>query len=203
MSAHGEEASAEEVRRLAETKAKIEKRIRRLEDEIEHLRSVLDVVNSTLAEKSFRRAEITPKPEVTKPPPPTIEVTAAPPKVEYKQVVPLKTATGTILAQMQIGDDSIRVTPAEGVTLNVTTPPFQAFLVSRILEPMQAKDKEAVGTGEIPPEKAFSFNVVQDDDIVREIVISNYRDPRRLQEIKTSLRWTFEKMYEKMQRGSF
>jgi hypothetical protein len=197
MSTHEEEASEEEVRKLAETKATIEKRIRRLEDEIKNLRSVLDVVNSTLAEKSFRRAEIASKPEVLQTPPSTKEVTVLPPKVQYKQVVPLKTATGTLLAQMQIGDDVVRVTPAEGVPLNVTTPPFQAFLVSRILEPMQAKDKEAVRTGEVSPEKAFSFNVVQDGDIVREIVISNYRDPKRLQEIKTSLRWTFEKMYEK------
>ncbi len=202
MTANEEEASPEEVRKLAETKAKIERRIRRLEDEIESLRSVLDAINSTLAEKSFKRAEIAPKLESLKPLSPTIEAAEASPKAEYKQMVPLKTATGTALAQMQIEDDYIRVTPTEGMQFNVNTPPFQAFLINRILEPMREKDKEALGTGEIPPERALSFEVVQDGDVVREIVIRNYRDPRRLQEIKTSLRWTFEKMYEKIRRGS-
>lgn len=198
MSPHGEEASKdEEVRKLAEAKARIEKRIRWLEKELNHSKSILEVVNSTLAERSFKRIEVAePSPTVPAPPapsPPAPEV----PMGEYKQVVPLKTATGVLLVNMHIGYDEVRVTPAEGLTFNVTTPPFQQFLVSRILEPMQGKDKETARTGEIPPDKIFSYNVVQDGDIIREIVIRNYREPKRLQEIKTSLRWTFDKMHEK------
>jgi len=198
MSPRGEATSEdEEVRKLAEAKARIEKRIRWLERELEHSKSVLKVVNSTLVERSFKRVEVAE-------PSPTIPVTPAPPPPAlavpvkaYKQVIPLKTATGVLLVNMQIGDDEVRVTPAEGIMFNVNTPPFQPFLVSRILEPMQVKDREAARTGEITPDKIFSYNVVRDGDIIREIVIRNYRDPRRLQEIKTSLRWTFDKMYEK------
>lgn len=203
MSTYGEAASEDaEVRKLAEAKARIEKRIRWLEKELDHFKSILEVVNSTLVEKSFRHVEVAePSPSPTTPvtpapPPPALEV----PVKEYKQVVPLKTVTGVLLVNMQIEDDEVRVTPAEGIMFDVNTPPFQPFLVSRILEPMQMKDKEAARMGEISPDKIFAYNVVKDGDIIREIVIRNYRDPRRLQEIKTSLRWTFDKMYEKTQR---
>lgn len=192
---------SEEVKKLAEAKAKLEKRIQELEGELEHLKSVLEVVNLALTEKSFRRVEV-PPPTVPVPPPKVPELPPpTPPPVEYKRVVPLKTATGKVLAEMHVGDDLVRVVPSEGVSLNVNTPPFQAFLISRILEPMQVKDKDAVRTGEIPPEKALLYEVVQEGDLIREITIRNYRDPRRLQEIKTSLRWTLDKMYEKISKG--
>ena len=47
------------------------------------------------------------------------------------------------------------------------------------------------------PDKVFSYNVIREGELVREILIRNY-DDERLKELKSSIRWTFEKMYEKM-----
>ena len=47
----------ETVKKLAEMKAYLEKRISELEGEMSKLRSFLDVVDVTLTEKSFKRAE--------------------------------------------------------------------------------------------------------------------------------------------------
>ena len=62
---------------------------------------------------------------------------------------------------------------------------------------MQEKDNELVRMGELTPDKMFAYNIVREGDLIREIVIRNV-DEERLKELKSSIRWTLEKMYEKM-----
>jgi hypothetical protein len=65
---------------------------------------------------------------------------------------------------------------------------------------MQEKDKELVRLGQLSTDKMFSYNIVREGDLIREIVIKN-ADDERLKELKSSIRWTFEKMYEKIKSG--
>jgi len=51
--------------------------------------------------------------------------------------------------------------------------------------------------GQLPPERVFTYNIVRQGDIIKEVVIRNV-DEERLRELKSSIRWTFEKMLEKM-----
>ena len=62
---------------------------------------------------------------------------------------------------------------------------------------MQEKDAELVRAKQLAADKMFSYNIVREGDLIREIVIKNV-DEERLKELKSSIRWTFEKMYEKM-----
>ncbi len=121
--------------------------------------------------------------------------------MDYEKSVPLKTATGDLLANLHMGENSMRVVFAEDKDFNISTPPFMSFLVERVLVKMQEKDREAAGTGEIAPEKILSYNIVREGDVVREITIQSIR-PERLKELKSTVRWTLEKMYEKMRTGS-
>jgi hypothetical protein len=43
----------------------------------------------------------------------------------------------------------------------------------------------------------FAYNIVREGDLLKELVIKNV-DEERLRELKSSIRWTLEKMYEKM-----
>jgi len=79
----------------------------------------------------------------------------------------------------------------------VNTPPFNNFLIERVLAKMQEKDSELVRMGQLTPDKMFAYNIVREGDLLREIVIKNV-DEERLRELKSSIRWTLEKMYEKM-----
>jgi hypothetical protein len=87
--------------------------------------------------------------------------------------------------------------PDESKHFSVNTPPFGNFLVERVLAKMQDKDAELVRLKQLTPEKMFSYNVVREGDLIREIVVWNV-DEERLKELKSSIRWTFDKMYEKM-----
>ncbi|MEM2104329.1 MAG: hypothetical protein QW717_05505 [Candidatus Bathyarchaeia archaeon] len=183
---------AEEIKKLLAFKKRLEKRIGRLESELKELQSILEAVNSVVLAKGFKRAEIVKKP-------PTGE--AAPPKTEeafeFKEIIPLKTATEELLAKLYVGENFLKVALAEDKNFDVNTPPFNQFLVERVLAKMQQKDVELAKTGKITSEEVFSYHIIREGNIIREIHIKNF-DAERLKEIKSSLRWTLEKMYEKM-----
>jgi len=99
---------------------------------------------------------------------------------------------------MFVGDEEVRIIPAEGLIFDINIPPFQAFLITRILEPMRAKDIEASHKGMIIPDQVFSYEIITEGDIIKELIIRNCGTRKRLREIISSSRWTFDKMYEKI-----
>ncbi|MGC9345886.1 MAG: hypothetical protein ACP5ER_03735 [Candidatus Bathyarchaeales archaeon] len=194
-----EVGEAEKIKKLVAFKKKLEKRVGELESELKEMQAVLDAVNTVLLEKGFKRAEIAKIPAATEVQQPKEEAIVKPPPSppEFENIIPLKTVTGELLANLYISEDSMRVVPAEDKNFNVNTPPFTQFLVERVLAKMQEKDSELARTGQLTPEKIFSYNIIREGNIVREIQIRNL-DADRLRELKSSIRWTLEKMYEKM-----
>jgi len=184
----------ERIKKIAELRELLEERVKNLESELEGLRVLLDFINSLLLEKSFKRVEEIAKPPEVAPSPPTPPFPAEHRKV---MVIPLKTGTGELLANLHIDDGSMRIVPDPDKKFNVNTPPFTAFLVERILVKMQESDQEASRRGEMMPNEVLSFNIEKDGDIIREITIRNIIAQRE-RELRSAVRWTFEKMYEKM-----
>jgi hypothetical protein len=115
---------------------------------------------------------------------------------EPERVIPLKTMNDEALAIIYVDEAALHVLPDERKKFSVSTPPFQPFLVERVLTKMQEKDNELVRTGQLMPNKMFAYNIVSEGDLIREIVLRNV-DKERLKELKSSIRWTLEKMYEK------
>ena len=181
----------EKLRGIAELRSILEKRIKAIETELEGLRVILEFVDARLLEKGFKRAEVE-KPALIPP-------SSKEPAIGFEETVPLKTVAGDLLANLYIAEeDSIRIVPAEDKTFDVNTPPFMPFLVERVLTKMQEKDQEAARTGEITPDRILSYNIVRDGDLIREVTIKNVCS-ERLRELKSTIRWTLEKMYNKTQ----
>ena len=205
MTAEAQEPEEQKMRKMAELRALLEKRVNELQTELDQLESMLEFVNSTLLEKGFR------KPEIKLPPPqPSIAPEAAapskpepkppkeaPPLLEHTQAIPIKTVTGDLLAELYADDENMRVVLAKDKQFTADTPPFTAFLVQRVLAKMQEKDSESASQGEIPRERILSYEIMKDGDTIREINITNI-GPDRTRELKSSIRWTLEKMFEKM-----
>jgi hypothetical protein len=197
---------SDKVKALVTFKKKLEKRIEKLDSEVKDLEATLEVVNSILLEKGFKRGDIkevaaapaTPE-EVLPPTQTTVAVEEKPLQhaVETESVIPLKTMNDEALAIIYISRDSLHVLPDESKSFNVTTPPFSHFLVERVLAKMQEKDNELVRMGQLTPDKMFIYKIIQEGDLLREIVIKN-ADEERLRELRSSIRWTLEKMYERM-----
>ena len=192
-------------------KKRLEEQLDRLTAEVSEVQSTLDTVNQILLEKGFKRGDIKEVPASPAPVPKEVVLPKhepEPPKpaptrqhTEPESVIPLKTMADEPLAIMYFDKQSIHLLPDESKNFSVNTPPFTNFLVEKVFAKMQEKDKELVRLGQLPTEKMFSYNIVREGDLIREIVIKN-ADDERLKELKSSVRWTFEKMYEKMKSGT-
>ena len=181
------------TKKLAEMKTFLERRIKQQEEEVTSLRSFLEVVDSLLAERSFRRVEITPPTETTPRKP------EAPPPAGDS--IPIMTTDGGRIASMTVSRNALQVVPEATVSLDSNSPPLRSFLVAKVLEPMLNKDKEAAAAGSLPPDNMLTYDVEQEGGRLKAIVIQNYGDDRRLLELKNAIRWTLRRMYEKTSGG--
>jgi len=197
---------SEKIKSLVGFKKKLEDQVEHLESELSDLKSTLEMVNSILLEKGFKRGNSIEAQSIPKPPSlpskDTVSVTkeatlTEQPIAEPESVIPLRTAKDESLAIIYVDDDSIHVLPDESKNFSANTPPFSNFLVERVLTKMQQRDNELVRMGKLTPDRMFAYTIVREGDLIREIVIKNV-DQERLRELKSSIRWTLEKMYEKM-----
>ena len=195
---------SEKMKALVAFKEKLEKRLGELDIETKEVTMTLDTVNSILLEKGFKRGDIKEVAQVPKDfAVPEQKTMAGQEKVpiaqeqESESVIPLKGLNEEPLAIIYVEKDELHVLPDESKSFNVKTPPFSNFLVERILARMQEKDSELVRLGHLTPDKMFAYNIICEGDLIREIMFKNV-DQERLRELKSSIRWTFEKMYEKM-----
>ena len=184
-----EDSKKQRLKKLAEFRSFLQKRLEETRFELENLQNLIDVIDIVLVQEGFKHPEV-PKEAVSR----EIEVV---PSVAYKSVIPVKTVTGELLANIYVGKDVLHVITAKDKDFNVNTPPFNSFLIERVLKKMQEKDQNLARDGKITPDKILSFNIIREGDIIREIVVRNVSD-ERVRELKSSIRWTLEKMYEKM-----
>jgi hypothetical protein len=209
----------EKMKAMIAFKKRLEDQLEKLNTEAKEIQATLDTVNGILLTTGFKRGDlkdapapapamkevVLPKPaEPAKPQTPQPQSSAAPPPtaptaqpVEQETVIPLKAQNEEPLALMYFEKQQIHVMPDESKKFSVNTPPFQNFLVEKVFAKMQEKDKELVRLGQLTPDKMFSYNITREDEFIREIIIKNV-DEERLKELKSSIRWTLEKMYEKM-----
>jgi len=202
----------EKMKSMLALKQRLEKKLAELDTEAKELQATLETVNQMLLEKGFRRGNIkdaettasTESKEKPKQPEPAKTEAATNENKplgyqggEPENVIPLKTPNEESLAIIYVEKDSVHILPDESKHFSVNTPPFSNFLVERVLAKMQDKDSELVRLKQLTPDKMFSYNIVREGEFIREIVIRNV-DEERFRELKSSIRWTLEKMYEKM-----
>jgi hypothetical protein len=204
----------EKLKSLIAFKKRLEEQLEKLNAESKEVQAALDTVNSILLEKGFKRGgskeeSETPVPKEVvlpkqEPEPPKVVVQYAPEvskpaqrAPETESVIPLKTMSEEPLALIYFDKQGMHVLPDESKNFSVNTPPFGNFLVEKVLAKMQEKDSELVRAKQLTADKMFSYNIVREGELIKEIIIRNV-DEERLRELKSSIRWTFEKMYEKM-----
>jgi hypothetical protein len=189
------EEKREKTKKLVDFRLSLEKRIRDAEADLRGLNLLLESIDETLL--GFRTAGgMMPTPST-----PGVEApvrTEAPPQPDVSREggVPLKTVQGDLLATLHFEENRLRVLPAEDKEFNVNTPPFRSFFYEKVLTKMREADQEALRKGEIGPDDLLSFEIALVGEVIREIDVQNVSE-KRFQDLKSSVRWTLEKMYEK------
>jgi hypothetical protein len=205
------------MKALIAFRKRLEEQLEKLTAETKEVQASLDMVNAILLEKGLKRSDVKetpespvseevvlPKPEPEAPKiviqhvPETTKTAAVQHVAEQESVIPLKTMADEPLALIILDKQgNMHVLPDESKNFSVNTLPFSNFLLEKVFAKMQEKDSELVRANQLPADKVFSYNLVKEGDLIREITIQNV-DDERLKELKSSIRWTFEKMYEKM-----
>jgi hypothetical protein len=197
--------SEDDIRRAAEIREWLIKQISDKQEEVERLRTTLSIIDNLLKQGSFKAAAnigfaagaATTQVQATRqtPPAPTRQQPAPTLKsADNRDIRPLKRAKDDFwLASAEVSPTAVVLVPAPGVNLNSNTPPFRSFFLNRILDGMKNKD---VGQGIKEPD-ALNYRVEEDNGTIKRIIISNYREKERLQEIFNTCAWVFTRMLEK------
>lgn len=168
------------VKKAAELKLWLEGRIAQLQEEIERLNETLGYVDATLRASTFR---------------PAIEMLAEPrvaPEVRELK----RDKGGQVIATASVTSDAVAIEPS-GVVLKSATPPFRSFLLGKILQGMKAKDEDLVKAGKLARGSELRFDVDESNGSIGKLIVENYREQARLNEILNTVAWTFSRMLEK------
>lgn len=177
--------SEEETRRLLRIREDLERRIGRLQAEMGDLRRAVAEIDKLIVGRGFRQ----PTPEADEK------------GGEEGGAISVKAKDGTVLGSIDVGEREIVFIPRGDLAFAVSIPPFQSFLLDRVLANMRSSDESRAAGGEMPPEEVLSYEVSTDSERILRLAVCNYGGERRLREIRSSLRWTFDKMYEKLRQS--
>jgi len=180
------ELEEKSTKKLAELKAYLEKRVGSQEEEIKTLRSFLEIVDNLLAERSYRRVQV---------PSAILDTPNRVPRESSSQSI--TTMAGVHLADVFVEGHDLRIVPSPSIRFDVNAPPLRTFLLGKVLDPMKARDTEAVRKQELGPDRILSYVIDQDGSLLKQLKIVNFGDERRLNEIRNGVRWTLRKIYEK------
>lgn len=192
-------ANEEDVKRAAELREWLESRIQDLEVELARLKDMQHVVDSVLRKNSFVPAAELKTSQIPKP---TRSGKAELPKdqairspEEPRQL--RRSKDGLLIANAFVTPEMVVVIPSSDVKISQSTPPFQTFFVNRILKGFESKDQELVSAGKLKQSDALSYDVEDSDGNISKVIVKNYRDTSRLNEILSTINWAFTRMLEK------
>lgn len=172
--------SEEQIRGLVELKDELAGKIRKCDEEIEKLQRNISVLDSILKQSSFAKASDL-----------TVDT--------KKQVVSIpitKNSDGTIIANAFVSDDKVSIILEENVTLSPETPPLKTFFIERIIGEMKKKDGQEVQSGKIGRDDVIDCIINNNGSAIREIIIKNYRQKERVDEIINTATWSLTRMIE-------
>jgi hypothetical protein len=190
-----------DIRKLLKIRTDLEERSEQLQIEIDDLKAAMAEIDKAIIGQGFRQPSAfqSMKLPEAKPEEPKPQEAQAHEMITDGSSIQAK--DGAILGKVQLTDNTLIFTPREGLNFTTSTPPFQSFLLDRVLANMKTTDESRAATGEITPEQVLSFTVEADGEVIQALTIRNFGGERRLREIQSSLRWSLDKMYDKMRRG--
>ncbi len=179
-------APEEQLKRNAELKLWMENRIAELQEEMDRLKEAMAVIDTVLRASSFR---------------PAAEVASSPPREEGGPIPEIRELKrdkgGEIIAVAEVTRQRVKIEPVPDVALKADTPPFRSFFLGKILTGMKTTDEDSVAKGRIRKGEALSYTLSESGGRIAALVVENYREKERLNEILNTAAWTFSRMLEK------
>ncbi|MBT8173599.1 MAG: hypothetical protein KJN83_06040 [Nitrosopumilus sp.] len=188
--------SAEQVKEIAALKESLIEQIDKHQESIEMLEKNITVLDSFLKDSSFTKAS---QLEIKK----EVEIEPEPKKMEkpVKNSIPIKRANdGKIIANAYVTPEQLSIVLDNEIEINADTPPFKSFFLDRIIGEMKKKDCQEAESGKIQKESIIDYIVNKNGTDIREIIIKNYRQKERVNELINTAGWSLTRMLENIKK---
>jgi hypothetical protein len=182
-----------EVRALLELRTQLGEELDRLRERIEQLEEFIQALDTTIGKGSFTTASVAIESAKRAPVLTPTETLAA--SGEPRSILIMNKSGDMEMATVEVIEQNLRIVPADHAVYNITRGAFARFFIQEILGKFQQEDRLRVESGEISWDDTFDFEVKSDDKILDEVIVKNFGDEARLEEIQRTLRWTLEKIY--------
>ena len=175
--------SDEQIRDMLELKEELSEKIIKYKEQIEKLERNISVLDTILKQSSFTKAS-----ELTR--------NAAKVIKQERKVAITKNSDGTTIANAFVTNDEVSIVLEDNVTLDPETPPLKSFFIDRIIGEMKKKDIQQVESGKIKKDDVINCIINNSGSKIREIIIKNYRQKERVDEIINTATWSLTRMIE-------
>ena len=185
----------EQIQKMLELKESIIDKMAKHQDELDFLQKNLDVLDVVLKGSSFTKASSLPRstePATKEPEEEKIE--AKEEKLESIQIK--KNKDGEVIANAFVTPEKISIILNEGIGLTDEIPPLRSFFIERIIGEMKKMDSTDVKNGKIDENSVIDCIINKNGPAIREIIIKNYRQKERLDEIINTATWSLTRMLE-------
>ena len=183
----------EQIRKMLELKEATIEKMLKYQDEIDFLQKNLDVLDVILKGSSFTKASALAK-NITKQEEPDILDTHEDQLEIKKQIIDSK--DGVVIANAFVTPDQVSIVLEDGIGLTPEIPPLKTFFIERIIGEMKKSDNAAVKDGKINQESVIDCIINKNGSAIREIIIKNYRQKERVDEIINTATWSLTRMVE-------
>ena len=183
----------EQIRDIINLKESLMNQIEKHQEEIETLERNMKILDFVLKETSFAKASTLTRKTSTK----EKERTSLTKKEYEENSIPIKRGNnGKIIANAYVTPDQVSIVLDEDMVINADTPPFKSFFIDRIIGEMKRKDSADVDNGKIQKESIIDFIINKNGSDLREIIIKNYRQKERVNDIINTAGWSLTRMLE-------
>jgi hypothetical protein len=181
--------SEEQVKEIVALKESLIEQINKHQEGVEMLEKNITVLDLFLKNSSFTKAsQLEIKKDEVKP-----EIIEKP----VENSIPIKRVNdGKIIAKAFVTPDQVSIILDNEIAVNADTPPFKSFFLDRIIGEMKKKDTVEAENGKIQKESVIDYIINKNGANIREIIIKNYRQKERVNELINTAGWSLTRMLE-------
>ena len=190
----------EQIQKMLELKEEIVDKMAKHQEELDFLQKNLDVLDVVLKGSSFTKASSLPRTEKSN----EVKSEKEEPVVEIKEekennpdsIQIKKNKDGEVIANAFVTPEKISIILNEGIGLTDEIPPLRSFFIERIIGEMKKVDSTDVKNGKIDESSVIDCIINKNGPAIREIIIKNYKQKERLDEIINTATWSLTRMLE-------
>jgi len=184
--------SEEQVKDIVTLKESLIEQIDKHQESIEMLEKNIIILDLFLKDSSFtkasqlgttKKAEIQNKPDTTK-------------KLVENSIPIKRVSDGKVIANAYVTPEQVSIVLDNEIEISVDTPPFKSFFLDRIIGEMKKKDIAEAEKGKIQKESIIDYIINKNGSDIREIIIKNYRQKERVNELINTAGWSLTRMLE-------